>query len=372
MVMLLGLQTGFGGTHGLDVMQEIRRRGYRMVRLDAQDCTVEDMQRMIDEATNAALLSYITIADVDRVQHIPTGIRARVEYLNETDIGLGRPAPLPAKEYADGFKRAKEAAARHGFPLYGPTVANIARRGGYRYLEQVVEACDGEFIGDGLSVHVYPSNNWLRNPDYTVAPKGWGSWNEAAAAIKAVAGHKPFGISEGGFPTAFYREWGVKNTRISEDMACREITSAVNFWRAQGAEFWIQYQFNDGQTLEPIDQFGIRTADGTRWKQTADIGHLDTGASMQSALLGVQENDLVPVDGAQFAARWKPDDPTIIHRDPSGAAATRPVDRPTYLSIQPNGDYETREIIGAWETAERRANKLVYSVAGSTRVVIIV
>ena len=79
---------------------------------------------------------------------------------------------------------------------------------------------------------------------------------------------------------------------------------------------------------------------------------------MLRAEFAVNKSDLVPLAGGAYAAVirnvW-----ILPHR---GLAST--TDR--YLSVQPDGTLETRDVVGPWETAFLHGNRLVYSVDGLT------
>lgn len=88
------------------------------------------------------------------------------------------------------------------------------------------------------------------------------------------------------------------------------------------------------------------------------------------ATFSVAESQIAPIANGKVAV-VAPIDCDLPHRDVSGAYTLRPAAPTCYLSMQPWGTLETREMIGPWEEATRKGNKLHFYSGGKYWTVLI-
>lgn len=364
--MIVGLQTHFDGRIDLDTLRQVRAFGFRMARIDAQHSSIELLLEMVADAQACDLQPLVVVSSLEQIAALPAG--TNVEWLNEVNIGLGRPAPMHPDEYNVGFREAADVAHQHGVTLWGPVIANLNVEG-LKFLEALLPLPEHVCI----SVHRYPANDLLGNPAALAPHKRFASRDAEVEKLKSLIGDRRFGISETGFPTSHYMDYsviadaaaaviadrGILDTlgiqkRITEEMAADAIRTDLDFWRRHGAEFVIVYQLTDGPTLESIDQYGIRALGG-RWKQTAYVAQQEIQMLEVHHTLRRKDAMKHPEYADRFTSPHPDNDGTVLCIEPGGIVAKRPAGT-----------------TGPWETWYDDGQKAVFEVEGRTYAILLV
>jgi hypothetical protein len=69
--MLFSVQTHFDEPIGRDILSELYRRRFRMVRIDAQQSSIDVMLAMVAETFAERLVPYVTIARYEQIDALP-------------------------------------------------------------------------------------------------------------------------------------------------------------------------------------------------------------------------------------------------------------------------------------------------------------
>jgi hypothetical protein len=245
------VQTHFDALVGRDTLNALKSFRFSIARIDAQASDLPTTLAMIDEAEAAGLRPLVIVRDGVQLEQLPDGID--VELKNEPDLN----GPTPAV-YAQFVSEAAKIAHRGRQTLWVGAVSNLNRRG-LEYLKNL-----GELPADvGVSVHRY-GDGTFENPH-----DGFPSRDAEVAALRAIIGDRPFGVSEFGYPKHRYG-WGPFSGQITPEHAALFIRQEIAFWRRHGAAWSIVYQLNDGPTDSRADRYGIRAFDGT-WRPAARV-----------------------------------------------------------------------------------------------------
>ena len=248
--MLKGLQTHFGdrGLLGHEKCQRIAEIGVQLGRIDAQGQEPEPVIAQCSELAEVGIPAYVTISDPRIIEHLPVTVYG-VEYLNEPD---GRVDPA---DYRAGLREIALECKKHHFDCFGPCVSNLIRtkvlaEGAELRGIEYIEACAPYPHGMKGSVHRYGDDNSVSNPH-----KGFTSReHEVLEMHKAFDVDRPFGVSELGWASC---------GDLSEEEAGHNLQWEMAFWNRMKALFLIIYQIHDGQSDNPIDNFGLFRRDGS-------------------------------------------------------------------------------------------------------------
>jgi hypothetical protein len=248
---VVGVQTHFDALVGIDTLNALKSFGFTIARIDAQASDIRTTLAMIAEAQAAGLRPLVIVRDGDQLERLPDGIDAELK--NEPD--LNGPAP---EMYARLVWEAIEIARRGRQTLWIGAIGNLNRRG-LEYLKSL-----GQLPADvGVTVHRY-GDGTFQDPH-----EGFQSRDAEVAALRAIIGDRPFGVSEFGYPKHRYG-WGPFRRQITPEQAAVLLRQEIAFWALKGASWSVIYQLNDGPTDTREDRYGIRAFDGT-WRPAAQV-----------------------------------------------------------------------------------------------------
>lgn len=327
--MFIGVQTHFNGWVDPQTLQTLHAKGFRMARVDVQALSPQDGLRLVADTVASGLEPLVIVATFEQLRAMPEG--TMVEWQNEPDLALGRPTPIPPKQYAQDFRIACEIAQEKGLLLYGPVVSNLNKRG-FDYF-----AAMGELPANArISVHRY-GDGTFRTPHKLNKywPLGrFHSRDEELDHLKAITNNRPFGVSEFGYPLR------------DEAKQAQYLQQELQLFKDHGADFAVIYQLNDDPNFKDYS-FGIRRPDGT-WKPSADLPKMIAYAN--EPFSGWGTGDLIQLGNGDVAVD---------------------LGNNLVLSVQPDGSYQTRPItaIGPWESAKKLGNKLVFNIEGKIFIV---
>jgi len=330
--MKFGLQTHFNAPIGTDTLGQVRARGFTLARIDCQTASLDDMRQMLEE-TRACGMQTLPVVDLQRLEYVPAGEWA--EFGNEPD------GDIEPKEYRRELEAACRLADVQGIKLWAPAISNLDEDS-LQWLNDVRDAgaTPGWPAGlYGLSVHRY-GDGTFDHPH-----RGFSSRGREVYWLKlAMRAGMPFLVSEFGYPTIDDLTDADQAARIRQEWA---------FWQQQGAEAAVLFQINDGPVDHREHRYGIRRChpDGTLgdWKPSAyTVPHSSPAAeeTMMQASFVLSRRDLIPVPGRAglFTVRY-----------PTGS-------QDTVLSVQPNGDLDTRPLgtTGPWEVLRDEGTRAVF------------
>lgn len=338
--MMPGLQTHIEGRIPMERLEEVYRLGFRLARIAAMECSVEVMLECYEDVKAAGLTPIVTIADPDRIPFFQPG--DFIECRNEDDGDLD---PEDYRHILDEMAaRSQEAGTR----LLGGVGSNTSEKP-LKWGRDV--RADRWPTGMwGLGWHSYGPY-----PHDGFDPKAGEHPCEAEFRwLRALAGDLPVILTEFG---------DANTTGVTEEQQARSIAELWKVWRKVGLWGACLFQIHDGADPNNREhRYGIYRADANfqigslkpvayTLQQFPLVGDTD----MNSALMAVRKEDLISQGDNKYACWW-----------PHGSD--------TVLSVQGDGSYETRPntAIGPWETAELKENKLIFTVAGKTYVVIVV
>lgn len=260
--MIYSAQTHFDAPVGRDILREVYARNFRMVRIDAQNCSVDTMLEMVAEAVLENLIPYVTVASNGQIEALPNG--AWCEWRNEPDLAISGHDVIHPTTYAQELLMAAEVAKRSPVGQIGaPVVSNLNQRG-TTYILKVIEGCGGALPPNVFGVtHRYGDGTYHR-PHY-LNWYGWlgiGPFQSREAELrwfkKTIGLGRPWGVSEWGYPSA---------DGISEQEQASRSAKEWELYAREGAAFASIYQLNDGTGAS--EHFGLRRVDGS-WKPVSD------------------------------------------------------------------------------------------------------
>ena len=320
--MIPGLQTHFNARVDKATLQQVRVLGFRMVRIDAQDCSNEVMLEMIEDVRACDLLPLVIISNINKLYALSPDID--VEWTNEPD---GDIAP---HDYYPTFHAACTIAKERGIRLWAPAISNLDDDS-LHWLNQLREVGQGWPDGlYGISVHRYGDGL------FETWHHGFASRESEVEWLEAACQDLPYIISEVGYPTV---------DGLTEEQQAERLKQELDFFARAYAV--IIFQLNDGPGDDREARYGIRRFDRT-WKPSAFILQSASQEHLVKALPSVYKSSLISLGGSKYAVRW-------------------PRNSDTVLSIQPDGTWETRPEtgIGAWESGTLiDGKKLVFEESG--------
>ena len=256
--MLRALQAGFGDPLGATLLGDLKARGVQMVRLDLQRVPTAPMAySLIDEAVRAGLRPLLIILET-QAAWFESALGYDLEILNEPDLAGWRPS-----HYAEVVREvAHVLQGRHR--LWAGCVSNCTAAK-LAWLTNVVGWLPPEI---GITVHRYPAQGGRPTDPQT----GFRSREAEGAAIRAIAGARPWGCSEFGFHSGEQKTgwwFWAKRWRWTDAQIADFVRQEWAIWAQAGATFACLYQLADGLSNDPLDRYGIRYATG-EWKPVAD------------------------------------------------------------------------------------------------------
>jgi len=245
--MHTGLQSHFAGPIEQDKLVKMAER-FEMFRADIQQLPIDIAREVIDQIESVSRMPYLTFDTHEQLEALPDGL-ADVEYQNEVNIGLGRPAPIPALTYRAGFEKAIEIAARKNIKrIWGGVIANFDADRDHLWLNQMNFKTLPLTVGATqvcCSAHHYTDGVHFED----VRP-GFSTREAEIEWFRAAIGwNRIWGISECGY------------NGLSDGDYAHEMTKEWKFFDYENAFMLIQYQIRDAPPgLD--DAFGIYTHDG--------------------------------------------------------------------------------------------------------------
>lgn len=333
--MIVGLQTHIEGWVPDEDLQFFYDRGVRMARISAMGVTAQEMIEHIDAVERHGMRPYVIIADENRMRLRPG---RDYECRNEDD------GDIAASTYRSILNRMANVALETGSRLWGPTYSNLDWDS-TRWARQVKGTGwpRGLF---GVSAHSYDPHE-----------------NGMFGELEALAGGLPICISEFGYPS----------NGISEQQHAERIRHLWTIYQKYYAA--ILYQAYSGPNAD--ESYGIKRYPGELgWKLAA---YVFPGAStppppppppqeddMASILMTIREDQLEPTGDGMFTIRY--DGPAQwIHKIPGMDPEEQPKpEGPVTLSVQPNGELQTRPhgTQGEYEKGVRNGDLIIITSMG--------
>lgn len=227
-----GIQTHFDSPADPQILQDLRRLGFQVARLDIQRTDLPTALGMIEQTKVAGLLPLVIVRDAGQMLQLPADID--FELRNEPDI------EGPSAQTYRGLMH-DMARVANGRRIWVGAVSNFHDRG-FKYLRELGPIPDNL----GVSIHNYGDGQF--------APT-----EQRYAKFISIIGQRPFIITEFGYPTA----------DMSEEESATKIKREFEWWALHGARYSILYQLNDGPNKNQ-ESYGIRRLDGS-WKPSAFI-----------------------------------------------------------------------------------------------------
>jgi hypothetical protein len=258
--MIRGLQVGFGSPIGAGLLADLRARGVQMIRIDCQSVSNESALRaLITEVLGASLIPLCLIR-AEQSLWVPRDLGVLdIELSNEPDLH-----GIPPLRYADEVNRVY-ALLDQRHHLWAGVISNLTPKA----LQWLQESVVYWPAGVSVSVHRYAPTG--ARPEQ--AHKGFAQRENEVAALRALIGARPWGVSECGYHRGVWTTgWWIfkRYHQWTQMQQCIFTEWEIDFFEAQGATFFVNYQINSGQTVQPIDQYGWRNFDGV-WMPVADV-----------------------------------------------------------------------------------------------------
>lgn len=330
--MHYGLGTHFNAPVSMERLRHVAER-FTSARLDVQTTEPRDARQWIADCESVGLHTLPIVDTHDQQRELPDG--GWVEYQNEVNIGLGRPAPIPVHQYRDGVLSAYDIAKVKGQTLCVGAAANFEKRDVQWFRALDVPAFPSDII---IATHHYtPRRTFESAHRLDWKPWNWTREYEVRQFLDAIGPTRRWIITEFGYRNG-------PNDDLSPAEAAVQITKEWQFWARQpnclGA--WL-YQIGDS----PVDDhdFGLFDEHGNLKQQI-----FETVPMKETTMLEVTE----AISRSDLFTHPSLSDHYIV-RYPSTSSLT-------VLSVQPDGRIETRPInaIGPWETCRIEGNRLVF------------
>lgn len=253
--MIKGCQTHFGSKIGHDVLVELRGKGCRACRIDAQGLDPYSMLDLVEEVRAALLLPYVTVSRYEQIEALPH--YAMVEWRNEPDIATNVKVPPP--QYKAEIHEAARIAGRHPVGAIGGYVVSNLNKRGVDYINAV-----GPLPANTFGVcHRYGDGTY-DNPHYL----NWWGWLGIGPFQSREAELMWFKSKVG--PNMVVSEWGYPSTDgISESQQAALARREWALHQEMGVALSFIYQLNDGVGAGYLNNFGLRRHDGT-WKPVSE------------------------------------------------------------------------------------------------------
>lgn len=265
-----GLQMGFGEEVATPIVDELTQfPGLQVMRVKAGS-NADRTRRILAQVTSRGWHPLVLVTAVSQLEGIPSDVRLDVEVQNEPDIGTdNNGVPMAPSAYAamvfevKAWANARRAAGQ-AIRVWAGAVSNLHARG-FSFLRAAIPLLPD---GVGISAHWYaPAGTDMR------AGHDHLSRQQEVDTLKALAGDRPWAITESGWHTAqqskgwwiFKRRWRWTDAQVA---AC--VAVETEFWRAQGASLFVLYQLNDGLNDTPLERYGVRRVDGS-WKPVSQL-----------------------------------------------------------------------------------------------------
>jgi hypothetical protein len=249
-----GIVAGFGALIGRETLDELRARGFSVVRQDVQRLSPTRVEVLAAELSEANITPLWIVGDSDVLEALPDG--SLVEWGNEPDIGS-----MPPADYAETLRLAYGLADGRLRLSPGP-ISNLNERG-LDFLRSIIALVPEDMP---VAVHRYP-----RWPGPQRPHTGFGSRAAEVVALRSIIGTRDLWMTETGYHTGRQRSgfWCWQQSAWTETQVVEFAAWERDFWRACGASIFCWYQLHDDPRLACAD-YGIRRADGT-WKPVADV-----------------------------------------------------------------------------------------------------
>jgi hypothetical protein len=253
--MLNSLQTSYGQQVDDATLQQVAGFNHQIGRIDGQSLNAHEAADRCQEHLQNGLAPLITLRRPDQTVMLPEGVFG-VELWNEPELHKSTDDPaLSPEEYR---ARAQEMAegCPTGIQLYGPTIANLNRRG-LDYLHKVWPLPERFKV----SMHRYPYGDKPQSPH-----PGASSRADEVRQLRDIIGDRAFGVSECGYHTALrkYDDWRrnffprVHPPSWIDPQIVEFRKWERRFWEEQGAEFLSWFCLDDGPRDIPDHRSGIR------------------------------------------------------------------------------------------------------------------
>ena len=247
------------GTLDPELAVQVHGLGFRGVR-----CGPEG----VAAARAAGLRPLVVVMSIDEIDTWAEGLD--LEFMNEPD-GTVDVQMTPQLYAAHAYRFIHKCRQFHARPWVG--VVSNTHAAGLEWLRQMLLVLRPD-PSVGVTIHRY----------HPPGARGWWTPHVGASSranevtqFREIVGDRPWGISEFGYHTApqikvkWLPKWWPGNTwRWTDEQVAENVRQEWTFWAAQGAEFAVLYQINDGPTNTREDRYGIRYLDGA-WKPVAGV-----------------------------------------------------------------------------------------------------
>ncbi len=268
------MRYGLNVSGDVETLRLVGRQRFTIIRPGLHTVTHGAAVAYLENIYDAGLTALPIVRDGGQVWSLGSLLNGTdVELWNEPDGHVDR--YISPQEYAAMVPSFVEACRGVGARPWIGAISNL-HRNGLTWLDRMWAALPPhtDLTGVGVSAHWYPYGRLRTNPH-----PGFNSRESAVTKFRSIIGlDRPWGISEFGFHTAPQLKikqlprWFPGNTWRWNDEQVRSMVAAEwAFWNAEGAEFAVLYQLNDGRDRNAAEHcFGIRrfdTFDG--WKPVA-------------------------------------------------------------------------------------------------------
>jgi len=260
--VLHGLQAGFGGLLGVELLEKLKGFGYQLLRVE-QGVTLDDTRAIASEVLSVGMTPLVILFQPEHAAVLPSGSWAEAE--NEPDLAYASRtiAPRLRMPHADYITLTHRIAERAdpSIRLWAGACSNPNARG-RAYMEAVCPHFQARY---GHSWHRYPHGG--ADATFSTPQDGFARRGAEVAYMRRLAGDRPLIISEAGYHTAprtTRRWWGrTRSARWSPDNVTALWAPEWAFWRAARVEACVRYQLNSGPHPDAaLDCYGIRDVNG--------------------------------------------------------------------------------------------------------------
>lgn len=243
MIAAPGLQCGFGDFLGIDLLNDIHKQGFAIIRLDLQISNPQLTHDLAQEVIDIGMQPLCIIRRAEQLDYLPPGSLA--ELGNEPDISQ---FGWTLDSYVAECRRAVPIARDSGTKLYIGVVSNLNKRG-FNFLERIPW---NEFPSASCSIHRYPDGDSPLN-----SHSGCSSREDEIIKLRKIVGNRSMAVTEVGYHDG---EGGWPEQTVATNMAWER-----RFFSQQGFEIVVGFQLNDGPNTDTESHFGFRRLDGI-WK----------------------------------------------------------------------------------------------------------
>lgn len=285
-------------------------------RIDAQGVDAQTAREYMTAVEAAGMFPIVIFGSHEQQEELPDG--AWVEALNEVNIGLGRPAPMPANQYSDFVVKSYEIAKRKGQTLLAGAAANMENRDIQWFHDLQAASWPEDIIA--VTHHYTPRDTFGSAHILDWNPLTWNRQYEVDQFQIAIGRFRKWVITEFGYQSG-------PNSGLTPEQAARQIALEWPFWKKQpnclGA--WL-YQINDS----PVDDhdFGLHDEYGNVkdaiFSTVPQRNNTEEGSHIHMvADIVIHESCLIPLDNygkpGKYSAYARPGDThSIIAIDNQG------------------------------------------------------